>query len=129
MRGYRQKPGGDKRDIDNDTWAFILDMCPALRRYFHQCGSENWNTGNRGNAAESAAGVSFVAYTGQVFSEKQDMGMLEFPSVESEALWARAWVGFRHVGLGPPVDEGVTQRGMKPARPLLEYTSRGEPTN
>ena len=55
--------------------------------------------------------------------------MLEFPSAESEALWARAWVGFRHVGLGPPVDEGVAQRGTKPAKPLLGYTSRGEPTN
>ena len=33
--------GGNKRDIDNDTWALILDMCPALRRYFRQCESEN----------------------------------------------------------------------------------------
>ena len=62
--------GENKRDLDNDTWAFILDMCPSLRRHFHQCGSESWNTGNRGNAAEAAAGVSFVAYTGQVFLEQ-----------------------------------------------------------
>ena len=42
---------------------------------------------------------------------------------------AKARVGFKHVGLGPPVDEGVAQRGTKPAKPLLGYTLRGEPTN
>ena len=41
----------------------------------------------------------------------------------------KAWIGFRHVGLGPPVDENVARHAARPARPVLGYTQSGELTH